>query len=364
MDYRRVDCSGFVLPLTIWVIAAAGLATAVLAEWVSAAVNNAQVLRSKAESEVAFANIRNELVFAFARRPYSYRGLQVGNFENPTTGTLFEDLMNMDVTSDRMIHLDGRPYVVSSNDRFIVKIQDGRGLINLNTINATFLDTLFESLDVPVVDRDTLRDSLLDYRDEDDLSRLSGAERDDYIRQGLYPPSNYHLLTPWEAQRVMGWTQLDELWRAQFDSPLVTTCRSSGFNPNTAPREALVTYLRGVTLDRADVILEYRETAYFRNSRELSSVAGVLLTNQPFFFSFIPGRCLVVDLIERETNERLRFSLTLLPRNRAQPWQIDYVLRIPQEFGRQSTEVNPGVAFPSPEEIGGNAGRAEAVTRL
>ncbi len=362
MGDHDTQSKGFVLPLTIWVIAAAGLAVAVLSEWVSMAVNNAQVLQRKVDSELAFINIRNELVFVLARRPYSYRGLQVGEFSNTTIGTTFDDLMNMDVTTDRLIFLDGRPYTMSSDERYIVKVQDGRGLINLNTINGTFLENFFDSLDVPDNSRDLLRDSLLDYRDEDSFNRLSGAERDDYIRQNLYPPSNYQLLTPWEAQRVFGWTQMSKLWKAQYESPLVTTCRSSGFNPNTASPEALSTYLRGVSLERASVILDFRQTAYFRNARELGDVAGVLLTNQPFFFSFIPGRCLIVDLIEKQSNEHIRFSLTLLPRNPTQPWQIDYVLRVPQEYGRETNQVDPENTFPSPEEIGGIARGAETVT--
>ena len=288
----------------------------------------------------------------------------MGEFSNPTIGTTFDDLVGMDVTTDKLIFLDGRPYSISSDQRYVVKIQDGRGLININTINDTFLENFFESLEIPSISIDQLRDSLLDYRDDDDLNRLSGAERDDYIRLNLYPPSNYHLLTPWEAQRILGWSQLSELWAIQYEAPLITTCRSSGFNPNTASAEALATYLRGVDLERAKLILEFRQNSYFRNARELGDVAGVLLTNQPFFFSFIPGRCLIVDLIERESNERIRFSLTLLPRNQIQPWQIDYVLRIPQEYNRQPLQDDPEIAFPSPEEIAGNAGRAEAVTRF
>lgn len=353
MDSRRSTNRGFVLPLVLWVIAISGLATAILSEWVSRAVSNAQVMQDKVQSEIAFANIRNELIFWLARRPYSYRGLQVGEFTVSEIGTAFEDVMNMDVTSDRLIHLDGRPYIVSANERYAVSIQDGRGLINLNTINEQFLEVLFESLDIPQDNWDTLIDSLLDYRDEDEFSRLSGAEAPDYERRGLYPPANYLLLTPWEAQRVIGWTGASQLWQAQYESPILTTCRSSGFNPNTAPADVLATYVSGVTREHANSIVEYRETFPFRNSRELGNSAGVILVNQPFFFSFLPGRCLLVDLIDRETEERLRFSLTLLPRNQSQPWQIDYVVRVPQEYKRTLNRLDPDVRFPSPEEIGG-----------
>ena len=59
---RSHNNSGFILALTLWVIATAGLAAAILAEWVSGAVENAQVLQDKVDSQLAFMNVRNELV--------------------------------------------------------------------------------------------------------------------------------------------------------------------------------------------------------------------------------------------------------------------------------------------------------------
>ena len=298
-DQKNIQ-RGFILPLVIWVVAAAGLAGATLSEWVSQSVRNAQTLQEKVNAEIAFANIRNELIFAIARRPYTNRGLQVGVFNSPSSGTTYDEILNMDLTSDQMIFLDGRPYTSSSNARYAIKIQDGRGLMNLNTINQQLLESLFRNIGIPEDSVDPLRDALLDYRDEDDFSRLAGAEKDEYERRGLYPPSNFQLLTPWEAQRVIGWTRATELWDAQYESPIITTCRTSGFNPNTAPAEVLTTYLRGVSLARAELMLDYRENLPFRNVRELGNSAGVILDNQPFFFSFFPGRCLLIDNVDLE----------------------------------------------------------------
>ena len=364
MISSRCHSNGFILPLALWIIAAAGLAAAVLSEWVSQAVVNTQIIQRKVDADLAFANIRSELVFVFARRPFTYRGLQVGEIEATGRGTSFEDVLNLNFISDQMIHLDGRPYIVSSDPRYAIKIQDGRGLINLNVINASYLKNFLRAIDTPEDTWSLLTDTLLDYRDEDDLNRLSGAEREDYLRRGLYPPANFRLLTPWEAQRIIGWTDLEALWNAQFESPIVTTCRTSGFNPNTAPPEALATYLNDFKIERTDSVIDYRESAPLRNSRELGTAAGMILVNQPFFFSFIPGRCMLVDLIERETNERIRFSFSLLPRNTSQPWQIDYVLRIPEKYRRSLDQIDPEFNFPSPEEIAGGFGDVEGIAGL
>ncbi len=364
MSPSRCHSNGFILPLALWIIAAAGLAAAVLSEWVSQAVVNTQIIQRKVDADLAFANIRSELVFVFARRPFTYRGLQVGEIEATGRGTSFEDVLNLNFISDQMVHLDGRPYIVSSDPRYAIKIQDGRGLINLNVINASYLENFLRAIDAPEDTWSLLTDTLLDYRDEDDLNRLSGAERKDYLRRGLYPPANFRLLTPWEAQRIIGWTNLEALWNAQFESPIVTTCRTMGFNPNTAPPESLATYLNDFKIERTDSVIDYRESAPLRNSRELGTAAGMILVNQPFFFSFIPGRCMLVDLIERETNERIRFSFSLLPNNTSQPWQIDYVLRIPEKYRRSLDQIDPEFNFPSPEEIAGGFGDVEGIAGL
>jgi len=364
MRTRSRDECGFILPMTLWVIAIIGLIAAVISEWVSQGVENALTVKSQAETELSFANIRNELAFAFARYPYSPRGLEVGErVQAPTTATL-SDILNADFTSDLLIHLDGRAFALESNPDFIIKIQDGRGLINLNIVNNEYLGRLFTALDVDEDLHDLLTDTLLDYRDEDDLSRLSGAEARDYERLGMYPPSNYQLLSPWEAQRIIGWTQADAFWRRQYDHPIVTTCRSSGFNPNTAPPEVLATYIDGVTIDQTQALLDFREEMPFRNARSIGDAAGAIIRNQPFFFSFQPGRCFIIDLINKSTRDQIRFSLTLLPRNPSQPWQIDYVVRVPDRYRQQLATVSPGVSFPSPETISRRAGETDGTPRL
>ncbi len=355
---------GFILPLTLWVIAAIGFATAVLSEWVSEAVTNAIAIQEKVNAEIAFSNIRNEIIFAVARRPYTNRGLQVGTFLSPPTGTTFQDVLSANYESDRTILLDGRPYVMASDTKYALQFQDGRGLVNLNTVGQQHLERFFEAFQIEEGERTLLIDTLLDYRDPDDLSRLSGAEKNDYLRRGLHPPANGQLVSPWEAQRIIGWTGSTSLWKAQYERPMITTCRASGFNPNTAPREVLSAFINGVSMDRAEMLTERREAAPFRNARDVGDAAGVILLNQPFFFSFTPGRCLIIDLIDRETNDSIRFSLTLLPLQREQPWQIDYVLRIPKTYGRSLDQIDPSITFPSPEEIAGTTGEFESTAGL
>ncbi len=345
------EMRGFILPLTLWVIAAMGLVSALMSEWVSEATDNALVIKEKSEANLIFSNIRNELAFIFARRPYTYRGLQVGNFINAPKGGSFNDILNADFTSDQLIRLDGSSYTMSSDNQYTVRIHDGKGLVNLNTVNLKFLKNMLDTLEVPETNHNALADALLDYRDEDNFRRLSGAEENTYIDLGLYPPSNSFLVTPLEAQRILGWTNLSQLWDKHFERPIITTCKSSGFNPNTAPKEALSTFIDGVSDTNSNILIALRKEVPLRNTRDVGDSIGVILNEQPFFFSFLPGRCFIVDLIKNNTGEHTRFSLTLLPRNASQPWQIDYVYKIPNETKKPFLSVNTEETFPSPEDI-------------
>ncbi len=351
MHLSDKNMRGFVLPLTLWIIAAMGLISAMMSEWVSEATNNALIIKEKSEANLIFSNIRNELAFIFARRPYTFRGLQVGNFINKPKGDSFNDILNADFTSDQMIKLDGTNYIMSSDRQYVVRIHDGKGLVNLNTVNLKYLKNMFSVLEIPETSHNALADALLDYRDEDDFRRLSGAEENTYIDLGLYPPSNSFLVTPLEAQRILGWTNLKKLWDKHFEKPIITTCKSSGFNPNTASKEALSTFIDGISYDNSDILVSLRKKIPFRNIRDVGDSIGLILNEQPFFFSFLPGRCFIIDLIKLETGEHTRFSLTLLPRNTSQPWQIDYVYKIPNETKKPLLSVNTEETFPSPEDI-------------
>lgn len=350
--------------MSLWLIAATGMVAALLSEWVSGAVTNAIAIQDRMESQIAFSNIRNEMIFAFGRRPYSFRGLEVGALDPSEAADSYDRIINAAYSSDQLVSLDGRPYVVESNDRYIVQIYDGRGLINLNTVDAPILERLFEVLNVSQGMHETLVDNLMDYRDEDDFQRLSGAEEKDYTRLGLLPPADAKLVTPWEAQRVIGWAGVSALWNAQYERPIMSTCRTTGFNPNTASREALAAYFPGTSLDVASAMIEHREKLPFRSIRNVGDAAGIILTSQPFVYSFKPSSCLIVDLTDQRSRERVRFSLTLLPVNEKQPWQIDYVLRIPETYRGSLDRVDPSLYFPSPEEVARRTGDINGIAGL
>jgi general secretion pathway protein K len=67
-----------------------------------------------------------------------------------------------------------------------VRLVDEGGKINLNLVDEATLRTIFTNLGIQDPQRGILVDSILDWRDRDDLHRLNGAEDDYYL--SLSPP--------------------------------------------------------------------------------------------------------------------------------------------------------------------------------
>jgi hypothetical protein len=342
---------GFVLPLTLWIIAAVGLGMAAVNAWVSAAMENSRILQHRALSDLAVANLRNELIFLLATRPLTYRGLEIGaNLKRPDRFD-FQAVMAATYDSTEALAFNGRPYVVESDPGYVIQLQDARGLVNLNTITAPYLRRFLSQFNVPETYRDRLIDTLADWIDEDNLTNESGAERDAYVRIGRIPPSNAPMLSPLEAQSILSWDAVPQLWQADRRSPLLTTCAVAAFNPNTAPEPVLMAYVIGLTRENLAEVVRRRAEKPFRNQSEFAVASGVITPNEAFFFGFVPAQCVVVDVTDRSTRERVRFSLSLAPYSRYQPWQVDYAYRIPSDDGDAVDSADPEVAFPSPETV-------------
>ena len=174
---RATRSRGFILALTLWIIALFGLGVAAINTWVSMAVDNARALKLRADSEIALSNATNEIVYAMGTRPMTRRGLEVGAGLKRSTDRDMLDAMTVNFETEGYISFDDRPYAMQSDPDYIVRLQDGRGLINLNVATNQMLDRLLTIFGAPETLRNQLPDTLADWTDEDDLTRLAGAER-------------------------------------------------------------------------------------------------------------------------------------------------------------------------------------------
>lgn len=364
----RAPAKGFILALTLWMIALFGIGVAAISSWISMATENARTLRSRVEDEIALSNAKNELIYALSTRPMTYRGLEVGTALNrsgdetaaPPSDTFAAMSQAMRETTN-FIAFDRRPYVMENNADYVIQIQDGRGLINLNRIQPPLLRRLLALYDVPETLRSQLPDTLQDWVDEDELTRLAGAEKPDYEQLRRLPPTNARLVTPMEAQNILGWDQIPRIWEDDLKAPIFSTCSTAGFNPNTAPEASLLIHTPGLTEDAAKFVVDRRQKSAFRHAREFLEISNISVPNEAFFFGTSPGNCMVIDFVNRTTDERTRVSLTLVPRGQNQPWQVDYAFRIPSQYRGTLDGLDPQLTFPTPETLySGNDGNFAA----
>ncbi len=290
---------GFVLVATLWILAIVTIAASYFAERVSRSMELATRKQQTADALVAFADTRAELIFRLATGYPTHAGIGMPP-----------------------LAVDDRAYRGMGDD--VVRVQDNQGLINLNFAHPLMLSRFLAQMGVPVERRDAMIDTLRDYIDMDDLRRLNGAEAPEYAAQGLPPPPNDWLASPYQLKNVIGWRENTDLWEKQHLLQFVTTSQLANFNPNTAPLEVLAS-LPGMTRDTARAAIALRRQQPFYGPEQIPGYVGGLI--DPEFFVAVPGRSMRITQQSPRLPWALQFSLTLTPRSERAPWRVDYWTR-------------------------------------
>ena len=119
-----------------------------------------------------------------------------------------------------------------------VQIYDEAGKFDLNHTDGPVLRNVFSSVGLNDEDAESLADAVLDWRDEDDLTHLKGAEEGDYQDDGRsYGPTNGDFQSIEEFGLVLSVTF--ERYRAI--KPLITIYTGQpGIDPTIASKEVLL----------------------------------------------------------------------------------------------------------------------------
>jgi type II secretory pathway component PulK len=135
-------------------------------------------------------------------------------------------------------------------------LRDPGAAVHLNVADDLSLQAFFANglgLDAALADQ--LAQAILDWRDEDDLPRILGAERDAYLAEGAAVlPANRPFREVGELRHVLGMT--DEIF--QRAEPYLTLVGSGRINLNAAPRPVLLS-IPGMTEAGADEFIRLRE---------------------------------------------------------------------------------------------------------
>lgn len=303
MKHRRPQ-RGFVLVLTIWILAAIAIATAYFAERVQASLRAAVTRQDINRAELALSDGRAEILFRLATLP-----MTVGGLGDPPNA----------------IRLDGRVYVEAGGT---LELQDVAGLMGLNRFGDEAMSRLLTTIGVPQPRHASLIDALGDYTDADDLRRLNGAEAAQYAAAGLQSrPRNGPLTSPLELRDVLGWSREGILWTAGAGVLDFVAPEASGrLNPNTAPWQVL-TSLPGVTRDVAAVFLARRELQSI-DAAWIDSTLGTQYDTLPSPIQSFPASAIRITQRVNGLPWAVRYNIELTPGGTLGPWKTTYYHRL------------------------------------
>jgi len=212
------------------------------------------------------------------------------------------EIVNRSVNKDQTVTLvgkelwktDGTAYAVDMGDKrgYVVRLIDESGKISLNGLTDTsgvLLKNLLVNQGVSPEDADIIVDSVLDWKDTDDLHRLNGAESDYYLSlPNPYKAANAPFETLEALILVKGVTP-EILYGTDKKRGIIhfltLSLTLSKINVNTAAREVLAA-LPEMTAGMVDRIVELRSSATFRGIDDIKDIVGSSYAKMDPYLSF------------------------------------------------------------------------------
>lgn len=343
--------AGFALVAALWLVAFLALATSMLALWVGRSTEEARTLRQRVREETQLADAKASLLFAFLVQPLSGRGLEVAtSIDNlrQTTRIALSQPFGSGAIGAEVLMLDDLPYRFGNG--LEIRVQDQRGLVNINLATREELMRLLARLGVDQDKLDPLVAKLQDYVDLDDLARLNGAEREDYIRAGLPAPANALFRTVWEARRVLGWRSEPALWSKGALAEAATASSIVGYNLNTA--SALVLEVAaGMTAEAAAQAVLFRRKTPLLTPESLVGFGAPFVISDPLRFIPFPSDAFRVTFTFRPGGRRVQMVFALTPTSLEAPWRIDYQMELASIAENGGAKSDPIPEFPDPAAL-------------
>ena len=153
---------------------------------------------------------------------------------------------------------DGRVYQTEI-DGVLVEVSaiDERGKLDINATDESILVNLFTGNGLELDAAEILAAAVMDWRDEDELERVNGAEEDAYLAAGLeVGPANRPFMMTEELLQVIGMGY--EFYR-RLEPAITVFSRSSEPDPAFAPVEALMA-LPDITYEEAVNFVQERNS--------------------------------------------------------------------------------------------------------
>jgi len=212
--------------------------------------------------------------------------------------------MSVDIDSSQRWNIDGTPYEGQLGDGFYtVRITSEDGKVDINAASEVVLKNLFLNLGIQPEEVDTIVDSIMDWRDPDNLRRLHGAESDYYTSlQNPYKAKDADFETVEGLLLVKGMTP--EILYGTKDRKgainfLTVNAKHGEIDINAAPKEVLMA-LPGISPELAGSIIESRK------SKEIAGPNEINLPPEAFPYTSFGGDTdtYTIDAFGHQKNEK------------------------------------------------------------
>ncbi len=312
---------GFILAVTLWILAGITIAVALMTLWAVSQVQDAQVARGEFEDEASLYETRDTLLYLIATREKTLAGQPTRALGKDELAyrriSEFGELSRDPIGGE--LRLDGSPYRGFGSTAF--SLQDEAGLFPMVWPDPVDLGRFFALYGVRPERWSRLRDTLLDYVDPDDLTRVNGAEAREYEQEHRRPPPNRRLLVPGELALVMGWEALPPEKLAAMIEHL-TPYYAGGINPNTMPEELLPLRIPGCP-ETCRRLVEQRRLRPFTSTSDMQARLAIQVPGDDALdYRYVADDTLRITLWRR-TGAAWRMHVRLTPLADQQgPWSI------------------------------------------
>jgi general secretion pathway protein K len=238
---------------------------------------------------------------------------------NLTIGKLLKDLSSTPSEGEEPLErwkVDGRPYRIPLEQGYVeVRVVDEGGKIDVNKATRSDLVRVLLSLGIEGSVRDTIADSILDWRDKNNFHHLNGAEDDYYgslpepyeakdgpmdtvdellwvkgVTKEIFYGENYHMPLGSEEEEDSPRVGLEDVFTVFTDSVRV--------NINTAPLKVLLS-LPGMEEETARTIIDVREEKEFQSMGDFTLVGGKLAPTISKYITFASPKVYTIEAIGR-----------------------------------------------------------------
>jgi general secretion pathway protein K len=242
-------------------------------------------------------------------------------------------------------NIDGTPYSAQLGDGYYtVRVTDESGKLDINRVSDILLKNLLMNSGIEEQEADIIVDSILDWRDQDDLHRIHGAEDDYYLSlPNPYEAKDDKFDTLEELLLVRGMTA-EILYgtsaRKGIINFLTVHSNTNKININAAPKEVLMA-IPGMSSEFADSIIEIRSTKELVNLQEL----GITGENYSIVLPYVAttgSNAYTIEAVGSRKKEEggyaIRATVVISGNNR-----YTYVYyKSPVEINRRSVETDDG----------------------